>query len=117
MKKRRGFTKSSLLIAAVIIIAMIVAIAAVINLDAAGKKGNRLSEEFNYNIDDLGKVDPDLIIYSEILPPIDTGLNETSAIAVDDTGNIYIAGDNSISIFDQNKIRIKNISLTQKPDC
>lgn len=117
MKKRHGFTKSSLLIAAVIIIAMIVAVAAVISLDATGKKGNKLSEEFNYNIDDLGKVDPDLIIYSEILPPIDTGLNETSAIAVDDTGNIYIAGDNSINIFDQNKGRIKQIGLTQKPHC
>ena len=117
MKKRQTFTNSSLLIAAVIIIAMIVAIAAVINLDATGKKGNRLSEEFNYNIEDLGKVDPDLILYSEILPPIDTGLNETSAIAIDDTGNIYITGDNSISIFNQNKGRIKQIGLTEKPYC
>jgi len=117
MKKRQTFTNSSLLITAVIIIAIIVAITAVINLDATGKKGNRLSEEFNYNIEDLGKIDPALILYSEILPPIDTGLNETSAIAVDDTGNIYIAGDNSISVFDQNKNLIKNINLTQKPNC
>jgi sugar lactone lactonase YvrE len=102
---------------AVIIIAIIVAITAVINLDATGKKGNRLSEEFDYNIEDLGKVDPALILYSEILPPIDTSLNETSAIAIDDTGNIYIAGDTSISIFDQNKNRIKNINLTQRPNC
>ena len=117
MNKRHAFKSSSLLIATVIVIAIIVAIAAVINLDATGKKGNLLSEEFNYNIEDLGKFDPDLIHYLEILPPIDTGLNETSAIAVDETGNIYIAGDTSITVFDQNKNRIKNINLTQKPNC
>lgn len=117
MKERHASTNSPLLIAAVIVAAMIVAIVAVINLDATGKKGNKLSEEFSYNIDDLEKVDPDLILYSETLPPIDTGLNETSAIAIDDTGNIYIAGDNSIIVFDQNKSRIKNINLNQKPYC
>ena len=117
MNKRHAFKSSSLLIAAIIVIAIIVAIAAVINLDATGKKGNLLSEEFNYNIEDLGKFDPGLIHYLEILPPIDTGLNETSAIAIDETGNIYIAGDTSITVFDQNKNRIKNINLTQEPDC
>jgi hypothetical protein len=117
MEKRQALIKSSMLIAAVIVIAIIVAIAAVINLDATGKKGNRLSEDFNYNIEDLGKVDPALIHYLEILPAINTGLNETSAIAIDDTGNIYIAGDNSIIVFDQKKGRIKNINLTQKPNC
>lgn len=117
MNKRHAFKNSSLLIATIIVIAIIVAISAVINFDATGKKGNLLSEEFNYNIENLGKFDPALIHYLEILPPIDTGLNETSAIAVDETGNIYIAGDTSITVFDQNKNRIKNINLTQKPNC
>ena len=117
MNKRHAFKSSSPLIAVVIIIAIIIAISAVINLDATGKKGNRLSEEFNYDIKDLGKVDPALIHYTEILPAIDTGLKVTSAIAVDETGYIYTAGDTSIRIFDQNKNKIRDINLTQKPDC
>ena len=117
MKKRIAFIKSSFLIPAIIIIAIIVAITAVINLDATGKKGNKLSGEFYYDIEGIGKFDPSLIHYIEILPPIDTGLSETYAIAIDDTGNIYIAGDKSISVFDENKNRINNIKLPQKPNC
>jgi hypothetical protein len=98
-------------------LAVIVAMFAIIKLDVFGDKGSGLSEDFTYNIAELAKVDPNLILYEESTGKIETGLSESHSIAVDSKGSIYVAGDRAIRVFSQDGDFQRQVDLAGAPRC
>jgi sugar lactone lactonase YvrE len=99
MKTRYGKISSGVLAAIVIALAVIGGITAVLTLDVTGKKGNRLGDEFVYDLKGKGIFDPKLLIYEESSLTIETGLADARAIAIGIDANIYVAGDEAVKIF------------------
>ena len=71
-------------------VAIFCAIAAVIGTDIFGKKGNRLGQEFQYDIEQYQKIDPALLLYEESNVRFDPGLKTPHAIAIGPSDNIYV---------------------------
>lgn len=115
MKNRPGITVSKLLICMLIGLAVVVAGVAVMQLDTFGKKGSGLGKEFTYDIKDLAKVDPALILYEEMAQEINTGFSDSRAIVVDSQGTIYVAGDKGINIFDKGGNLLGKLELGSEP--
>ena len=118
MNTRSGAADTKTIIGVLISIVCIIGIIAVLRFDATGKKGGgQLGSDFEYNIDELSWVDPNLIIYKEDTKQINTGFSITHAVAVDETGAIYVAGDNAIRVFDDKGSKLDEISLKSEPRC
>lgn len=100
-----------------VFIAAFVAVIALIRFDTTGKKGSGLQKEFVYDINELAKIDHNLIVYEESSGPINTGLTESRGIAVDSKGSIYVCGDKAIRIFAPNGNLLNEIILTDSPGC
>lgn len=115
MDRRLGATDIRAFIGILISLVVVVAIVALLRLDATGEKGSGLGTDFNYDLEQIGKIDPDLILYEESAPPIDTGFESTYALAVDSNGYIYVAGDNAIRVFRENGNILHKIELTEAP--
>jgi hypothetical protein len=117
MRSRLATTNTKILIAGLIVLAVAVAIIAVVKFDTTGQRGSGLGHEFIYDLGDLGKVDPNLILYKESAPVINSGFTESRAIALDSQGTIYVAGDKAIRKFDDNGNNLGEIKLTDAPMC
>jgi len=98
-------------------LAVVVAVVAVVRLDVFGDKGSGLSKEFTYDVAELARVDPNLILYEESAGAIETGFSDAHGIAVDSEGSIYVAGDRAIRIFAQNGDLQREIELADAPRC
>jgi DNA-binding beta-propeller fold protein YncE len=117
MNSRLATANTKILIAGLIVLAVAVAIIAVVRFDTTGKKGSGLGQEFIYDLKDLGKVDPNLILYTESAPKINTRFTKSHAIALDSRGTIYVAGDKAIRKFDENGNDLGEIKLNDVPMC
>ncbi len=117
MAVHHGTSDNKTLIGAVIGVVCIVGIIAVLRFDATGEKGSGLGSDFEYNLEQLAKIDPSLIMYEETVPPIKTGFSITHAVVVDKTGAIYVAGDKAIRIFDDTGKQQNEIELNSEPLC
>ena len=117
MDKRLGTTNIKIFIGVLIAVAMVVAVVALVRLDTTGEKGSGLGNEFIYDIEDLAKVEPNLILYEESAQPISTGFTDSHGIALDSQGAIYIAGDKAIRVFAQSGNLLNEIELTDAPRC
>ena len=106
-----------LLIGIVVILAIIVAIFALARLDVTGSKGSGLSDQFVYDVKDLAKIDPNLILYEETGPPISTGFTNACGLAVGPQGSIYVAGDRAIRRFSESGQILTEIELADTPGC
>jgi len=115
MNTQLGTTNIKILVA--VFVAIAIAVVALIRLDTTGKKGSGLGQEFIYDLKDLGKIDPNLILYKESAPAINTRFTESRAIALDSQGNIYVAGDKAIRKFDENGNDLSEIKLIDAPRC
>jgi hypothetical protein len=112
-----GSARASIVIYITIAIAITTAIIALVRLDTTGKRGSGLSEEFTYDLTDLGRIDPNLILYEEPVPAIDTGFSESHSISVSSEGLIYAAGDNAIRKFSESGDLLGEINLADAPQC
>ena len=117
MKRVSGIAKSDIAVGLVVTIAVIAGITALLRFDISGQKGSGLEKEFVYNIDDLIKIDPALILYALASEPINTGFNQSYSIATDSNGNIYTAGDKAIRLFDSSGNFKEEIKLDNPPRC
>jgi hypothetical protein len=121
MKSQAGTNNTNILAGLLVAIAVVVGVVAVIRLDTTGEKGNGLGKEFIYDVKDLVKIDPNLILCEETVQPISTGFNSTLAIAIGPDGRIYVAGDEAIRVFDEdansNFSFFGEIELTFAPRC
>jgi len=117
MNKSPTKIKTRIFIGLLVGFAIIVGIFAVARLDTMGEKGSGLGEEFVYKLQDLAKIDPNLILYEESAEPINTGFSASRAIAVDAEGAIYVAGDKAIRRFTGSGDMIDEISFASMPGC
>ncbi|MBN2377915.1 MAG: hypothetical protein JXD22_16070 [Sedimentisphaerales bacterium] len=117
MLKKTGKSTSTIIIAAVIAIAIVAALAATFFSDPTAKKGSGLSPQFGYDLDKLRQTDPQLITYHESTNPFDTGFSEARSIALDSRDKIYLAGDNAIAVLDTSFQQIARFTLEQPPRC
>jgi DNA-binding beta-propeller fold protein YncE len=117
MNRKTGTTNIKIFIGALIALAVVVAVIAVVRLDVIGSKGGGLGKEFKYEISELTRIDPNLILYEESTGAIKTGFTSTHGVAVDSKGSIYVAGDKAIRIFARSGDRLGEIKLDGKPRC
>lgn len=117
MKRISETTDIKIFVGVLVGLAVVVAIAAIVRLDWSGSKGSGLSKEFTYDIKELARIDPNLILYEESAEAIDTGFAKAHAIAIDSKGSVYVAGDKSIRIFDHNGDLLDEIKLADTPRC
>lgn len=115
MKNGPGITGSKVFIGVLIGLAIIVAGIALVRLDTYGEKGSGLGKEFTYDVKDIAKVDPALILYQEAAQEINTGFSNSRAIVVDSRGSIYVAGDKGVNIFDKGGNLLVKIELGGEP--
>jgi hypothetical protein len=117
MNKINSAANIKIVIGVLIALAVVVAVVAVVKLDVVGSKGGGLSKEFKYEVNELARIDPNLIIYEEAAEPIKTGLTKTYGIAVDSKGSVYVAGDKAVHIFAQSGDQLSEINLDDMPRC
>jgi hypothetical protein len=104
-------------IAVSIIITLAIAAAVVVVFRAAMRdKESSLGEVFTYDLEALRKTDPALIKYEEV-GRVKAGFGEVSAVAVDSSDRIYVAGDRAIRIFDSNGDFAVEVKLADAPRC
>ncbi len=100
----------------IVLLAIGIGAAALLRMDPAGERGNRLSEVFDYDLTKYEKTDPALIHYKETVR-IDAGLSEVRAIAVGPEDRIFVAGDKCIAVFSPDGAALNRIALEQEPQC
>ena len=115
MITRPGLINKNSVLKIFIVAVAIVAAVAIIKLDTTGKSGSGLPDAYNYDIDKLAKIDPNLIIYSESTAAFNTGLTASQAIAIDSHGKIYVAGDKAIRLFGHAGDLITVLTLKGEP--
>ena len=117
MDRRLGAMDIKAFIGILIGLVIVIAVVAVIRLDTTGEKGSGLGTDFDYNLEQLGKIDPNLILFEESTKPFNTGFGTTHAISIDSHGIIYVAGDKNIRVFDDGGKLLKAIELPEAPMC
>lgn len=117
MFRKLGATDIRMFIGILIGIVCVIAVVALLRFDTTGERGSGLGADFDYNLEELAKIDPNLIIYKESSPPFNTGLSLTHALAIDEQDTIYVAGDNAIRMFDDSGQKLDEITLQEEPRC
>lgn len=117
MRGRKGRAAVGLVIGAVMAGAVVVAVAIFL------RKGPALPKEYTYDLTELRKVDPKLILFQPTWR-IHSGLQDAHAVAVGADGRIYLAGDQAIRILppeaaekEPDPAQIRTIQTTAAPRC
>ena len=104
-------------IAIVVIVAVAVAIVAVVRVSRLGRDGSGLGSEYQYDLSAMAYIDPKLILYEAVGGAIPTGLSQARALAVDPSGTLYVAGDQTVKVMDfQGQIK-GELTLAVAPRC
>jgi hypothetical protein len=112
-----GKTSSTWLVVTLVVAAVAAGVIAILRLDTTGESGSGLSKDYAFDLTELAKVDPNLILYAEAGPPVNTGLRESRAIALDAGGRMYIAGDRAIRVLSNTGSPERLIELAGEPQC
>ncbi|MCK4850778.1 MAG: NHL repeat-containing protein [Phycisphaerae bacterium] len=110
-----GISRISVLVGLLIAAAVVVAVVALIGIDVTGQKGSGLGSEFSYDLEQMGKIDPALILYQESAESISTGFERARAIAVGPGDKVYVAGDKAIRVFERAGALAGEIPLADAP--
>ncbi|MBI1387162.1 MAG: hypothetical protein GC154_01775 [bacterium] len=78
----------------------------IVSTDRFGEKGNGLGPEYQYDLSELRKTDPAMILYKEASPRINTGHSWGRAIAVGPEDQIYTLGGQQLHVFDSTGKRL-----------
>jgi len=96
-----GFSTTNLLIGLLIVGAIVAGGLALWYNNRTGDKIAGPSQDYEKILDDLRKVDPSEIIYSESAKPVPTNFTIARAVAVGPEDQIYVAGDRAVRKFDR----------------
>lgn len=114
MKSQR-LLNSRLAIGLVLAVALGGAVFSILSTDRFGEKGSGLGPEYQYDLAELRKTDPAMILYEEIPPRIDTGHSWGRAVAVGPEDRIYAIGGRRLHVLDSAGKRLPlNIERDQK---
>jgi hypothetical protein len=117
MEQRLRAANIRIFVGVLIAVAVVVGVFVVVRLDVTGRKDSGLGKEFEYDIESLAKIDPNLILYEELGQPISSGFSESHGIAVDSEGLVYVAGDKAIRVFAVGGTLSGEIKLIDMPRC
>lgn len=117
MAREAGKIDTRLFVVVVVIVAAVAGMVAVLQLDTTGRSGSGLSDAFSYDLTELARVDPNLILYEEVDRPLSTGFSQSRAIALDADGQILVAGDKAIRVFSNSGSLQRIIEVTGEPRC
>jgi sugar lactone lactonase YvrE len=78
---------------------LLLGVIAIMVYDLFFEGGDTSGNPYEYNLDDLRKVDENLICYQEI-DPIKPDIAKPHAVAVDANDRIYVGGDGKLKVFD-----------------
>jgi hypothetical protein len=117
MNNRLGKVNNRVFIGALIALAVVIAIFAAVRLDVTGEKGSGLGEAYTYDVAELAKIDPNLILYEELTETISTRFEASKGIAIGSDGRIYVAGDKAIRIFTETGDSAGEIEVVDAPRC
>jgi len=103
----------------VVLVVMVAAagVVAVFQLDTTGRSGSGLSEAFSYDLTELARVDPNLILYEEVGQLLNTGFVLSRALAVDSKGQILVTGDKAIRVLSPAGSLQRIIDIAGAPRC
>ena len=117
MNSRLGMSNSKILLVLLIAAATAIGIWAAMRLDISGEKGSGLGPAYEYDVEELAKIDPDLILYEASAEPISTDMKQARAIAIDPEGRICVAGDKVIRMFADTGDFVSEVKLSDSPRC
>ncbi|MFC1781711.1 hypothetical protein ACFLZ8_05565 [Planctomycetota bacterium] len=117
MHEQSGKTDIRVFLGLFLGLVVVIGLVAVLKLDVTGRKGSGLGADFEYNIEQLAQIDPNLIIYEETAEPINIGLSSTHAIAVNAENIFYVAGDSAVRVFDYSGSLLDEMELAEEPRC
>lgn len=109
-------SKASILIGAIVVLAVIVSIIVMIRIDTERRTVSNLGESFAYDLKNFQDVEPELIKYEQ-KDKIDTEFKKVFGISVDSNDHIYVAGDKAIRVFENNGELLSEIELADSPRC
>ena len=115
-RANRAVSITGVLIAVAVVLAVGVAAAIVVRSDPTGRRGSGLSGSFEYDLQRLRQIDPELIAFEKVAA-IPTGLDRPRAIAVDAADRIYIGGDSAVRVLDAEGRLRRQIETTAPPRC
>lgn len=114
MEKEHNKTGWAIVVVVLISMAVVAAVISIKMLDTTGKKGSGLGPDFAYNVAELSKVDPDLILYEQA-GSFETGFSVTSGIAVGGEDKIHVIGDKAMKVFDFSGKVLEELALDSEP--
>ena len=112
MDDRRKGLVARVAIGAVVALTVAAALIAVLRTDTMGER----CKAFEYDLEELRKIDPDLIRYEET-SAIATRFEEPRGLAVGTQDRIFVAGDRAVRVFDGGGARAAEIILGEAPRC
>jgi hypothetical protein len=112
-----GKIDSTWVVVAVMVAAIVTGVFSILRLDTTGETGSGLSEDYAFDLTELANVDPNLILYIESGPPVNTGFRQSRAIALDSAGRMYVAGDKAIRVLSNTGNQERLIELAGEPQC
>jgi len=115
--REAGKIDGKLLLVVLVVVVAAVGLVAVLQLDTTGRSGSGLSDAFSYDLTELARVDPNLILYEEVAQPLSTGFALSRAIALDCDGQILVTGDKAIRIFSRAGSLQRIIDIAGEPRC
>jgi hypothetical protein len=117
MNQRQGKMDSGVIITVLICTALLVAIGAVLLVDATGRRGSGLSRAYELDAARIAQFDPNLILYREIEPAIATGFARSRALTLGSDGRLYVAGDEALRVLTDKGVVERVIGLPGAPRC
>jgi len=115
--KRLATANFKIFIVVLVCATIIVAIFALARLDTTGERGSGLGKAYDYDIDELAKTDPNLILYEQTTQPISTRFVHSRAIVVDSEGAICVAGDEAVRVLAETGNLLNEIRIDGAPTC
>jgi len=104
--EKEGVTNAGWIVGSIIALAIVGALVGVLVPDLLGKKGTSVNQSSSDELASLLITDPELILYKEIEPRIETGFQQSRVIAVDSQDRMYVTGDQSIHMYDSTGKRL-----------
>lgn len=115
MKNRSGIAIARILVPLIVAAALVVAIVVLLKYDGTGSGGNRLSSPFVYDIGEMAKIDPNLIMYKRESLTVQTGFAKSHCLALDSAGTIYVTGDKAVRVFSPAGAMLREVPLGGEP--